>query len=264
MFQLASVIPTRKVSNTVGGQTPEIVFWQSIQNSERASDYGAYLSQYPKGSFAALARSRMSGLKEKKVASLSPPSFIVEGLDEKLVALRSANVRELPTASSSKVTTLKVGSAVEVTGKTQFEGKDWYRVAVSGRSAYVFGTLLGKKGMPVVASPPKVEARPKATPVVGVYPSPVPGTVFRDCPDCPEMVVIPSGSFQMGDLSGAGASKEKPVHGVRIGYNFAVGKFVVTQDEWVAVIGSNPSLFKGSRNPVEQVSWKMRRRMWAS
>jgi formylglycine-generating enzyme required for sulfatase activity len=70
------------------------------------------------------------------------------------------------------------------------------------------------------------------------------------------MVVIPSGSFSMGDLSGAGDQDETPVHEVRIGYNFAVGKYEVTQDEWVAVMGSNPSYFKGGRNPVEKVSWK--------
>jgi formylglycine-generating enzyme required for sulfatase activity len=90
---------------------------------------------------------------------------------------------------------------------------------------------------------------------VGVYPSLAPGKTFRDCDTCPEMVVIPSGSFRMGDLNGAGYADEKPVREVRIGYNFAVGKYEVTQDEWVAVIGSNPSRFKGGRNPVEQVSW---------
>jgi formylglycine-generating enzyme required for sulfatase activity len=164
-------------------------------------------------------------------------------------------VRERPTASSAKVATLKSGSAVEVTGKTQFEGKSWYRIAMSGRSAYVFGSLLGKKTTPLVSRPPKVEVRPKATPVVGVYPSLAPGKTFRDCDTCPEMVVIPSGSFRMGDLSGGGGSNRKPVREVRIGYNFAVGKYEVTQDEWVAVMGSNSSHFKGLRNPVEQVSW---------
>mgnify|MGYP001300558491 CR=1 FL=1 len=233
----------------------ETVFWQSIANSDRAGDYQAYLSQYPSGAFAALARSRLSALKETKTANLSPPSFTVEAMDETLVALRSANVRERPTASSAKVATLKSGSAVEVTGKTQFEGKDWYRIAMSGRSAYVFGSLLGKKATPVVSRPPKVEVRPKATPAVGVYPSLAPGKTFRDCADCPEMVVIPSGSFRMGDLSGDSGSDEKPVHEVRIGYNFAVGKYEVTQDEWVAVMGSNPSEFEDGRNPVETVSW---------
>jgi formylglycine-generating enzyme required for sulfatase activity len=81
------------------------------------------------------------------------------------------------------------------------------------------------------------------------------GDIFKDCADCPEMVVIPAGSFRMGDLNGGGADDEKPVHRVTIPRPFAVGKYEVTQAEWRAVMGSNPSHFKGDRNPVEQVSW---------
>jgi uncharacterized protein YgiM (DUF1202 family) len=132
----------------------ETVFWQSIADSDRAGDYQTYLSQYPSGAFAALALSRLSGLREQQAAALSPPSFTVEAMDETLVALRSANMRERPTASSAKLATLKSGSVVEVTGKTQFEGKDWYRVAFKGRTAFVFGTLLGPK--PAVMKPPPV------------------------------------------------------------------------------------------------------------
>ena len=159
-------------------------------------------------------------------------------MDETLVALRSANVRERPTASSAKVATLKPGSAVEVTGKTQFEGKDWYRIAIQVVRLCLWA-LLGEK----------------ATPAVGVYPSLAPGKTFRDCADCPEMVVIPSGSFRMVDLNGAGYANEKPVREVHIGYNFAVEKYEVTQDEWVAVMGWNPSRFRGGRHPVESISW---------
>jgi len=93
----------------------------------------------------------------------------------------------------------------------------------------------------------------------GLWPSPTtaqtPGTAFRDCPECPEMVVVPAGSFQMGDLSGGGDSDEKPVHQVTIPRPFAAGKYEVTQAEWEAVMGSNPSRFKAARNPVERVSW---------
>ncbi len=92
-----------------------------------------------------------------------------------------------------------------------------------------------------------------AQPAVGTYLTP--GKTFKDCADCPEMVVIPSGSFRMGDLAGDGYSREKPVHRVTIPRPFAVGKYEVTQAEWRAVMGSNPSRFKGDRNPVEMVSW---------
>ena len=82
-----------------------------------------------------------------------------------------------------------------------------------------------------------------------------PGAVFKDCETCPEMVVIPAGSFKMGNMSGRNP-KEKPVHEVKIGYSFAVGKYEVTQAEWEAVMGNNPSEFKGARRPVEMVSWE--------
>ena len=82
-----------------------------------------------------------------------------------------------------------------------------------------------------------------------------PGAVFKDCETCPEMVVIPAGSFKMGNMSGRNP-KEKPVHEVKIGYSFAVGKYEVTQAEWEGVMGNNPSEFKGARKPVEMVSWE--------
>jgi formylglycine-generating enzyme required for sulfatase activity len=48
---------------------------------------------------------------------------------------------------------------------------------------------------------------------------------------------------------------EKPQHRVRITKPFYLGKYLVTQEQWEAVMGSNPSYFKGPKNPVETVSW---------
>ena len=48
---------------------------------------------------------------------------------------------------------------------------------------------------------------------------------------------------------------EKPQHRVRITKPFYLGKYLVTQEQWEAVMGNNPSHFKGPKNPVEQVSW---------
>jgi formylglycine-generating enzyme required for sulfatase activity len=81
------------------------------------------------------------------------------------------------------------------------------------------------------------------------------GKTFRDCPDCPEMVEIPAGSFIMG--SSNGEPNERPVHGVNIARPFAIGKTEVTQMQWQALMGDNPSYFTscGDTCPVEQVSW---------
>ena len=64
---------------------------------------------------------------------------------------------------------------------------------------------------------------------------------------------ISSGTFMMGSPNGG--SDEQPLHQVTISKGFQMGKFEVTQAQWEAVMGNNPSHFSGDNNPVEQVSW---------
>jgi formylglycine-generating enzyme required for sulfatase activity len=82
--------------------------------------------------------------------------------------------------------------------------------------------------------------------------------VFKDCAECPEMAVIPAGRFLMGSpASEAGRSaNEGPQRWVDVP-RFALGRFEVTQRQWEAVMGSNPSSFRacGPDCPVENVSW---------
>ena len=53
----------------------------------------------------------------------------------------------------------------------------------------------------------------------------------------------------------AANKNEKPAHPVTLTKPFYMGKFSVTQEQYQSVMGSNPSQFKGNRNPVEMVSW---------
>jgi eukaryotic-like serine/threonine-protein kinase len=71
-----------------------------------------------------------------------------------------------------------------------------------------------------------------------------------------EMVAIPAGEFMMGSPAGEPerASDEGPQHRVTLP-RFYMGRFVVTQAQWQAVMGNNPSNFKGENRPVETVSW---------
>ncbi len=64
------------------------------------------------------------------------------------------------------------------------------------------------------------------------------GETFRECADCPEMVVVPSGSFTMGSPDGeeGHGNSESPQHVVTISQPFAVGKFHVTVDEFSAFV----------------------------
>jgi len=90
------------------------------------------------------------------------------------------------------------------------------------------------------------------------------GERFRDCAGCPEMVVVPAGSFRMGDLNGGGDTDEKPVHTVTFAKPFAVGVFEVTFDEWDACVAAgscgdyrpaDQGVGRG-RRPVIYVSWE--------
>ena len=72
-----------------------------------------------------------------------------------------------------------------------------------------------------------------------------------------DMVRVEGGTFRMGATSeqeDEAYSNEKPVHSVTLS-SYYIGKTEVTQALWQAVMGSNPSNFKGSNLPVECVSW---------
>jgi formylglycine-generating enzyme required for sulfatase activity len=65
-----------------------------------------------------------------------------------------------------------------------------------------------------------------------------------------DIVVIPGGTFKMGSRED---EHEQPIHRVTV-TPFWMGKFPVTQEQYEAVMGTNPSNFKGAKRPVEQVS----------
>jgi formylglycine-generating enzyme required for sulfatase activity/uncharacterized caspase-like protein len=92
-----------------------------------------------------------------------------------------------------------------------------------------------------------------------------PKDAFRECDKCPEMVMVPAGTFTMGgapDEEGV-TSSEVPQHHVALGQAFAVGKFAVTFDEWDACVADggcdryrpdDKGWGRGLR-PVINISW---------
>ncbi len=68
--------------------------------------------------------------------------------------------------------------------------------------------------------------------------------------------LVPAGTFTMGSPSNEeNRSSDETQHSVTISKPFYCGKFEVTQAQWKQVMGTSPSKFQGSENPVEQVSW---------
>ena len=77
--------------------------------------------------------------------------------------------------------------------------------------------------------------------------APPAGEQFRDCADCPEMVVIPAGRFEMGCDTEDCDDDEKPVHEVQIRDDFALGRYEVTVGEFRRFAEA-----KGYRSDAEQ------------
>ena len=70
-----------------------------------------------------------------------------------------------------------------------------------------------------------------------------------------DMLLVEGGSFQMGGTDEEAIDREKPIHEVEVP-TFYLGKYPVTQGLWEAIMGNNPSGYKGPRHPVENVSWE--------
>lgn len=71
-----------------------------------------------------------------------------------------------------------------------------------------------------------------------------------------EMILIPAGTFQMGNTGAYwGVIDEKPIHTVTISRAFYMSKYEITQSQYLAVMGNNPSYFIGDNLPVERVTW---------
>lgn len=91
----------------------------------------------------------------------------------------------------------------------------------------------------VIAEPPKPKFENRTFTVNGVS--------FK-------MIAVEGGTFMMGSNDSEAYSDEKPVHDVTLS-NYYIGETQVTQELWKAVMGNNPSHFKGDKLPVESVSW---------
>ena len=155
-------------------------------------------------------------------------------------------------------------------------------------------SLVPEQKTAAVVAPPKPATPSAVKPAVGVFPDLKPGDTFKDCDVCPEMVVIPAGTFMMGsseaerrwavDQGGPAewTKREGPRHRVTIGNAFVLGKFEVTRDEFAAFAKEtghdasggctvwlqskselnaikswrNPAFTQTGRDPVACVSWQ--------
>jgi formylglycine-generating enzyme required for sulfatase activity len=127
--------------------------------------------------------------------------------------------------------------------------------AVAVWSAVAASQAQLKPGQPAAPSSPAAGSMSRALTAT----IPEPGEIFRDCPDCSELVVVPAGEFRMGSSE---TVYEKPEHRVVIAAPFAIGRREITFDEWDRCFAAGGCRYRpddhgwgrGNR-PVIDISW---------
>ena len=219
-------------------------FWASVKESDDPADIQAYLDQYPGGTYAALARNRLGrlavALDDAETApqltaavttaaqddpSTPQPSVPTPEAVEASLGLERAERRQIQLGLASLG--YDPGPADGLFGRgTRGAIGRWQ----SSRGSEASGHLDAEAAKLLLAAGEETAREQAAM---------RPGKVFRDCPECPEMVVVPAGSFRMGSPSSEKDrdDDEGPQHRVTIPEPFAVGKYEVTFAEWGRVRG---------------------------
>ena len=170
--------------------------------------------------------------KQNLIVNYSPASAIVM-IDSKPYQGNGRVEVELPVGSHDY--------QVIAIGYTTAEGS----VKLSADNPRVINETLIANAPELVQQTQAVPSQASYTPVIETFT--VNGVSFN-------MVLVDGGTFQMGSNDSEAYSDEKPVHQVTLS-TYSIGETEVTQQLWEAVMGCNPSNWKGVNLPVEQVSW---------
>ena len=229
----------------------ELAFWDSIKNSKDPADFQAYLTQFPSGTFTALARNNIERLKsateEQKVPDRTQVAAITQASIESLLELSRSERRKVQEGLA--VAGFDPGVADGLFGRrTRVAIGRWQLSGGADKTGY----LDAKSARVLIAL------------AAEFVPVRSPGDVFRDCKSCPQMVVVPAGDYMMGSPSSeqGRSDDESPRHRVTISKPFAVGKYEVTFSQWDACVAEGgcshrPSdkSWGRSERPVIYVSW---------
>ena len=202
----------------------ELLFWESIKDSDDPEDFRAYRDRYPGGRYEVLALNRLRRLESALHQSTAPePARASPTPEEVEVALGLGRPERRRIQTGLASLGFDPGPA---DGRIGPGTRGAIRRLQSSRGREVTGFLDAEISNELLsagaAAPKRLE----------------PGTEFRDCPECPEMVVVPAGSFRMGSPPGEEGREnaEGPVHTVTIPNAFAVGKYEVRFAEWDACV----------------------------
>ena len=224
--QVAPPAPVAPAAPAAVTAEQEERFWEDAKAAGNQEAYDAYLENYPKGRYASLARANLARLNAAKAAAQKLAADAAAERANKAEQERRAAEEAQKAAQTTSTGRLAAEAATKEQDRLALLAQEQARVAAEAAQKLAAARL---------AELPK------------------PGQIIKDCADCPEMVVLPAGSFEMGSNESA---NERPVRRVNVP-GFLIGKTEVTQGHWKALMGSNPSYFSscGDDCPVERVNW---------
>ncbi|MBI1251044.1 MAG: SUMF1/EgtB/PvdO family nonheme iron enzyme [Alphaproteobacteria bacterium] len=233
----------------------EAAFWTSVQSSSDPADFESYLKRFPSGHFADLARRRLDALRKP-----AAPQLVAATPAPDPVAAAPRPRRKAEKSGGSPMP-LILGAAA---------------LAAAAFGAYVFMSgdnpptppapaAVQADAAPAAAEPSETAQAPQASaPQATAQPAAPQGAVFQDCSDCPIMVRLTGGSFQMGSPDNERGRNpwEGPRHSVQI-QAFAMAASEVTFAQWDACVadGGCRGYTPGDRGwgrgdrPALSVSW---------
>ena len=148
----------------------EVEFWRSVRDSGNAALYEAYLSRYPKGEFAVIARVKLDELKKRQspvaapapavptqTASLTPPPKRKPTMVTALRATRDLGIRRQPRGNSPVVESVPADTVLALMDRVTANSRVWYRVQTdAGTQGFVFGTFVEQIQVPSGPAVPAV------------------------------------------------------------------------------------------------------------
>ena len=234
--------------------------WERARSSDTVSSYADYLSAYPSGRHvsearrlrdAALERSRaVDDAAWERAHSSDTASAYADYLSAHPSGRHVSEARRLRDAVLER----ERSRAVDDAAWERARSSDTASSYADYLSAYPSGRHVS-------------EARRLRAAALERDRGPAVGDVFRDCADCPEMVVVPSGSFMMGSPPSEEGrdDDEGPVHRVSIPSSFAVGVYEVTRGEFGRFVSSTGRSMGNKCWTVKDGEWEERSgRSWLS
>ncbi len=223
-LETATTTPTTTQNPTINNQNTddalaELEAWNKIKTSANQADFQNFLQKYPNGAFANQARTKIGGITDAEWNRVR--SSKDPNVYKSYIA---ANPNSQYTAEARTRMNMLVASMVAYEQiRESKDVEDFKAYAVK----YPEGVYV--EDAKAMYEPPKI------------------GTMRRNSNGM-EFMYIPAGDFMMGDST---------KHKVTISQAFFMGRTEVTQAQWQAVMGNNPSSFKDCPNcPVESVSWE--------